>query len=110
WELFGPVLLGHLAHTPVVWALLGLAAGLYGLVPRLIGLTWAVFVYGAALRMFGDMLELDDAVLATSVFRHVGQYPAEDISWAAVAMLTGIAVLLAGAGLACFRRRDLNTA
>lgn len=110
WELFGPVLLGHLAHTPVVWALLGLAAGLYGLVPRLIGLTWAVFVYGAALSMFGDMLELDDAVLATSVFRHVGQYPAEDISWAAVAMLTGIAVLLAGAGLACFRRRDLNTA
>lgn len=110
WELLGPVLLGHLAHTPVVWALLGLAAALYGLAPRLIGLTWAVFVYGAALSMFGDMLELDDAVLATSVFRHVGQYPAEDLSWVAVAALTGIAAFLAAIGTIRFRRRDLNTA
>lgn len=110
WDLFGPVMLGQIAHTPAVWALLGLAVALYGLAPRLVGLTWAVFVYGAALSMFGDMLELDDAVLATSVFRHIGQHPAEAISWPAVGLLTLIAAVLIAVGAVRFRRRDLITA
>lgn len=110
WDLLGPVMLGQIAHAPTVWALLGLAVALYGLAPRLIGLTWAVFVYGAALSMFGDMLELDDAVLATSVFRHIGQHPAEDIAWSAVGLLTLIAAVLVAASAARFRRRDLITA
>lgn len=108
--LIGPVLLGHIAHAPAVWMLLGVAAALYGLAPRLTGLTWAVFGYGAALSLFGDMLSLDDAVLATSVFRHVGEYPAEDVSWTAIGVLTVAAALLVAAGAAAFRRRDLTTA
>jgi ABC-2 type transport system permease protein len=107
WGLLGPTLLGHVVHVPAVWSLLGLALALYGLAPRLTGLTWAVFAYGAVLSLFGDMMELDDAVLGTSVFRHIGQYPAEDVSWAAVGLLAGIALLLAGIGAAGFRRRDL---
>ena len=110
WTLFGPVLIGQLAHTPSVWLILALAAALYGLAPRLIGLSWIFFGYSAALSLFGDMLELDDSVLATSVFRHVGQHPAEDISWLAVAVLTAAAALLLVAGVAAFRRRDLKTA
>lgn len=110
WSLLPPVLLGQIAHTPTAWVLLGLAVALYGLAPRLIGLTWVVFVYGAALSLFGDMLELDDAVLATSVFRHVGQHPAEDISWAAVGVIALAAAVLLAVGAACFRRRDLITA
>lgn len=110
WGLFGPVLLGHLAHTPAIWLLLGLAVALYGVAPRITGLTWVVFVYGTVLSFFGDMLDLDDAVLDTSVFRHVGQHPAEDISWAAVGLLTLIATILVAVGAACFRRRDLITA
>lgn len=110
WDLLGPVLLGQIAHAPAVWALLSLAVALYGLAPRLIGLSWAVFVYGAVLSIFGDMLELDDAVLDTSVFRHIGQHPAEDISWTAVGVLTTIAALLFVIGAARFRQRDLITA
>ncbi|PYG01882.1 ABC-2 type transport system permease protein [Georgenia satyanarayanai] len=110
WDLVGSVVLGHAAHAPVTWLLLGLAVALYGLAPRLTGLTWVVFVYGAVLGLFGDMLQLEDAVLATSVFRHVGQYPAEEISWGAVALLTLIAAILVAIGTAGFRRRDLITA
>lgn len=110
WELFGSVLLGHIAHAPAVWALLGLAVALYGLLPRLIGLTWAVFAWGTALSLFGDMLQLDDAMLATSVFRHVGQHPAQDLSWPAIGVLTVIAAVLVATGALGFRRRDLITA
>lgn len=110
WDLFGPTLLGHLAHTPAVWVLLGCAVAFYGLAPRLVALVWAVFVYSTGLSLFGDMLQLDEAVLATSVFRHIGQYPAEDIAWPAVAVLTLLAGALVAAGGAGFRRRDLVTA
>lgn len=110
WSLLQDALVGHLAQTPAVWLLLGIAAALYGFLPRLTGLTWAVFGWGTALSMFGDMLQLDDGVLATSVFRHVGQYPAQDISWPAVAALSVIAVALTATGAVGFRRRDLITA
>lgn len=109
-ELVGTVLLGHIAHAPAVWALLGLAVALYGLVPRLIGMTWAVFGWGAALSMFGDIMQLGDPVLATSVFRHVGQYPAQDISWPAIGVLSVVSVVLVAIGALGFRRRDLITA
>ena len=110
WELFGKVLLGQIAHAPAVWALLGLAVALYGFAPRLVGLTWVVFAWGTALSLFGDVMQLDDAVLGTSVFRHIGQYPAQGISWAAVGVLTIIAVALTAIGTVGFRRRDLITA
>ncbi|MGV9193573.1 ABC transporter permease [Microbacterium sp. MC2] len=109
-DLFGPVLWGHLVHAPAVWVLLAGTAALYGAAPRLIGLLWIVFGYGAVVSLFGDMLQLEDGVLATSVFRHVGQHPAEDIAWPAVGALTVVAGLLVALGVAGFRRRDLITA
>ena len=110
WELLVPVVIGHIMHTPAVWLLLGIAVALYGFAPRFIGLSWLVFVYSTMLSFFGEMLNLDEAVLATSVFRHVGEYPAQDISWSAVGGLTLFGVTLTAIGSLCFRRRDLITA
>lgn len=110
WGLLGPVVLGHIAHTPAVWVLLGIAVALYGLAPRALGLTWVVFVWGTLLSFFGEMLDLDEMILATSVFRHVGQYPAESTSWPAVGLLTVIAAVFVAVGAWRFRRRDLTTA
>src|SRR5690606_13459387 len=108
WGLLAPTLLGHLVQVAAAWCLLGLAVALYGLAPRLLGVTWAVFVYGTVMSLFGEMLDLDESILDTSPFQHVGQYPADDISWGAVAILTGIAAVLIGVGTAGFRRRDLT--
>jgi len=109
-ELFGPVVLGHAVHVAAAWLFLGLAVALYGLAPRLVGLVWIVFVYGTVLSLFGEMLEFDQAMLDTSPFQHIGQHPAETISWGAVGILTAVGALLVGAGAAGFRRRDLITA
>lgn len=110
WSLMGPAVLGHVAQTASVWALLGLALALYGAAPRLQGLTWIVFVYGAGMALFGQMMDLDDAVLDTSVFVHIGQYPAQDLSAGAVVALTVATAVLLALGVIGFRRRDLITA
>lgn len=109
WSLFGPVLLGHGVQFAVVWFLMGLAAAVYGLAPRLVGIIWVVVVYGTVLSMFGPMLELDEAVLNTSPFEHVGQHPATDISWTSVTVLAGAGIILSLVGAVFFRRRDLIT-
>lgn len=110
WDLLGPTVLGHVAHTPVVWSFLGLAALLYGAAPRLVGLVWAVFAFGVLMSLFGPMLEPPQLALDASPFQHVGQHPAEEVSWTAVVLLTALAAALVAGGGAAFRRRDLVTA
>ena len=110
WSLVWPTLLGHLAQAPSIWALLGFAYLLYGLAPRLMSLSWIVFGASAVLALFGGLMQLDDAVLDLSLFTRIGQYPAQDLSAEAVLWLAGIAVVLVGAGILGFRRRDLVTA
>ncbi|WP_227492624.1 ABC transporter permease [Brevibacterium sp. CFH 10365] len=110
WSLLWPTTLGHLAQTPSIWALLGFAYLLYGFAPRLMSLSWIVFGASAVLALFGGMMQLDDAVLDLSLFTHIGQYPAQDLSAEAVLWFVGIAVVLVGAGTVGFRRRDLVTA
>lgn len=109
-DLFGPTLLGYVAQVPTAWFLLALTVALYGLAPRLTGLAWAVYLYSAFLTMFGPMMDVDEDVLNTSFFEHIGYHPAEDISWGAAALLTGLSIVLTGIGAAGFRRRDLTTA
>ncbi|WP_246490478.1 ABC transporter permease [Brevibacterium oceani] len=110
WSLLWPTTLGHLAQTPSIWALLGFAYLLYGFAPRLMSLSWIVFGASAVLALFGGMMQLDDAVLDLSLFTHIGQYPAQDLSAEAVLWFVGIAVVLVGVGMVGFRRRDLVTA
>lgn len=110
WDLLWPTVLGHLAQTASVWALLGLAFALYGFAPRLMGLTWVVFAASAVLALFGQMLQLDEVVLDASIFTHIGQYPAQELSAEAVLAFLVAAVVLVWLGRLGFRRRDLVTA
>ncbi len=108
WSLFGPTLLGHTVQFSTVWFLLGLAAALYGLVPRLLSLVWVSYIVSTVLIFFGPMLGLSQAWLNLSPFQHTGQHPATDVQWLGVAVLSlgGLALTLLGA--AAFRRRDLS--
>lgn len=110
WSLLWPTVLGHLAQTPSIWTLLGLSYLLYGFAPRLMILSWVVFAASAVLALFGGLMQLDDAILDLALFTHIGQYPAEELSAAAVLWFVVGAVVLVGAGMVGFRRRDLTTA
>lgn len=110
WSLLWPTILGHAAQTASVWVLVGLTMALYGIAPRLTGLGWVIFAYSAFLALFGQMLQFDESVLDTSLFTHIGQYPAQDLSPVAVLVLLGLTAALVGLGTVGFRRRDLTTA
>ena len=106
-SLIGSTTLGHLAHTPAVWTVLAIAALLYGLAPRLTPVVWVVIVYGYFAGMFGALLDLPEGMKWLSPFAHVGDHPAEPISWLAVGVLVAVAAGIATAGVRFFARRDL---
>ena len=74
------------------------------------GLSWIVFAGSAVLALFGQMLQLDEAVLDASIYTHIGQYPAEDLSAPATLVFLAAAAVLVGLAAIGFRRRDLATA
>jgi ABC-2 type transport system permease protein len=102
------VTVAHLAHAPGVLVLLGMAALLFGVLPRAIGVIWVVLGYSLFTGFFG-ITDHPQWLRNLSPMEHTGQPPLDSISWPAAMMLVAIAAGLAAVGLAGFRRRDLET-
>jgi ABC-2 type transport system permease protein len=104
----GRVLAGALVQLPAVWVMAAIGAALFGLAPRLVvGATWAILAVVLSITMFGQPLRFDQRVQDLSPFAHLPRLPAADFVATPVVWLLAAAALLAAAGLAAFRRRDL---
>ena len=102
------VLGGALVQLPAVWVMAAIGAALFGLLPRLVvGGTWAVLGVVVSITIFGEPLQLDQLVRDLSPFAHLPRLPAAAFTATPLAWLLAVAAVLAAAGLAGFRRRDL---
>jgi ABC-2 type transport system permease protein len=102
------VLGGALVQLPAVWVMAGIGAALFGLLPRLVvGGTWAVLAVVLCITTLGEPLRLDQWTLDLSPFAHLPRLPAAAFTATPLAWLLAVTVVLAAAGLAGFRRRDL---
>ncbi len=99
----------YVAHAPGVLVLLGIAAMLFGILPRAIGVTWVVIGYSLFVALFGPVMDLPQWAHNLSPFEHIGRPPLERVSWPAAAILVVVASGLMVAGLAGFHRRDLES-
>jgi ABC-2 type transport system permease protein len=105
------VLGGALVQLPAVWVVAGIGVALFGLLPRLVvGGAWAALGVVLSLTTFGELLRLDQWVLDLSPFTHLPRLPAAEFTATPLAWLAVVALVLAAAGLAGFRRRDLSSA
>jgi ABC-2 type transport system permease protein len=104
WEVLGATL----AYAPALWLTAGLAVTVFGIVPRAIGLAWALLVYAIFIVYFGGLLELPDWMLNLSPYTHIPRMPADDFTAVPLVTLTALAAALVAAGVAGFRRRDLE--
>ena len=86
----------------------GLAAALFGLVPRaaVVG-AWTALGLVALITLLGPSIRLAQGILDISPFSHLPKLPGAPVMVAPLAWLVGVAVVLGVVGLGAFRRRDL---
>ena len=105
----GGALLMALNLMPLGLLVLGIGVGLLGLAPRLTApATFGVVVAAFLLDFIGPLLQLPDAILDLSPFRHLAAVPAEPIALGPALVMLGIGVGAAALGLLAFRHRDLQ--
>jgi polyether ionophore transport system permease protein len=83
---------------------------LFGLRPRLAAGGWAVLAVFLLLWVVEMSVKLSQPVLDVSPFSHIPKIPGEPMTAAPLAWLAAIAAALFVAGLAGFRRRDIEPA
>jgi len=106
---FGAVLGAAVVQVPAVAVLAGLTMLAIGLLPRFASaLAWGVLVAFLLIGEVGPLLEWPAWLLDLSPFAHTPQLPGSDVSVGALVGLAAVAAVLTAAGLAAFRRRDLE--
>ena len=106
---YGDAVAGALNVVVVAWLSLGAAMLALGWMPRVVSLVGALPVVGGfVIWVLADTLDWPAWVGRLSPFAHLASVPAEQPDWAAQAGMLAIAVLLTGAGLVGFARRDLR--
>jgi ABC-2 type transport system permease protein len=103
----GPQLGAALVQLPAVLLVVGLAAALVGVLPRLASLAWVVVVWSLIAGFFGPLLNLPEWAVKLSPFGWVPRVPAEDLDVVPLIGLLVVAVALITVGLIGFRRRDV---
>jgi polyether ionophore transport system permease protein len=101
------VLAAAMVQLPAVWVLAALTVTLFGLLPRFAAVAWGAPVICLLVSLVGPALRLDQWVLDISPFSHLPHLPGNPMTVTPLVTLTVVAALLAPAGLACLRRRDL---
>jgi polyether ionophore transport system permease protein len=97
-----------LARVPAVWAVTGLAAALFGLLPRATVAAWVALVAFLVVGELGPLMRLPGWAMDTSPFAHVPSLPGGSMVWAPLVVLLAVAALLLAVGVAGFRRRDVG--
>jgi ABC-2 type transport system permease protein len=97
--------------VPVAVLFLGIGIAALGLAPRVTApLTYGLAVAAFLLDFVGGFLDLPEAVLDLSPYRHLAFVPAADIAVGPAVMMLIAGLLGVVVGLAAFRRRDLQEA
>jgi len=104
-----PRLLGAaLVYAPAMWLVAGFAAIVFGVVPRLVDVAWAVLGGCFVIGLLGDVLRLPGWIVKLSPFERTPALPAADLTVLPLAVLTLIAAALLVGGLVGLRRRDIG--
>lgn len=98
-----------LAHVPAALTLVGAAAIVFALAPRLtVSLGWGLLVIALVLGQFGELLSLPEWVQNVSPFHHSSALPLESLDVTATVVMTIAAAVGIGFAVAAFRLRDLQ--
>ncbi|GAA0690954.1 exporter of polyketide antibiotics [Kitasatospora atroaurantiaca] len=99
---------GALVQLPAVWLAAAAMLAIFGLLPRWTSAGWGVLAVFLVIGWLGPALQFDRLVLDLSPFTHLPRLPGGAVEARPLLWIGAAAALLAVAGLAGLRRRDLG--
>lgn len=102
------VLAAAIVQVPAAWILAAITLALFGVVPRLAPVGWAVWVAFLSIWALGAFGQLNPRLLDVSPFTHIPKLPGGHLTAAPILWLGAITVALAITGLVGFRHRDVG--
>lgn len=97
-----------LVRIPAALVIGAIVVAVFGILPRLAApVSWGVLAAAFLVMQLGAVLDLPQAVLDLSPFTHVPNAPAAPVEVLPLMILGAVAVVLSGAGVVVFHRRDL---
>jgi ABC-2 type transport system permease protein len=105
----GKLLGAGLAQAPAALVIGGIAAALFGLLPRAsVGMSWTALGIAVAMMLIGSTVQLSHWVMDVSPYAHLPKLPGGEVRPLPLILLCVIALLLAAVGVAGLRRRDID--
>lgn len=103
------LLAATMVRLPAIWVLAGIAAALYGLLPRFAAsASWVVLAVLLLLELAAELQLVSSSMLNISPFAVTPGLPVAAWTVAPLIWLVGIAAVLTGIGLVSFRHRDVG--
>jgi ABC-2 type transport system permease protein len=96
-----------LSQLPAIWAMIGLAAAMVGLLPKFCAFSYAYLGYSFLAVYFGSMTDLPELASKLTPYGNVPKIPLESFNIAPLAILAAIAAIAAVAGFWGQSRRDM---
>ena len=97
-----------LVYAPAMWIMIGLVIALDGLVPRLVGVSWAILIACVLEGFLGAVIGIPRWLSDLSPFERVPQLPAASLTVLPLVVMSAVAAGLTLIGLIGLRRRDIG--
>lgn len=97
-----------LVYLPAVWLFTGISMILFGLIPRMVALSWVALALVVIIDLLGEFFDISQWILDISPFTHVPRLMAGDSVTGSLILLFVAAMVLILGGIWGYQRRDVN--
>lgn len=97
-----------LVYYPAMLVIIGLAAFLIGVLPKLGSVIWLYLFYSFIVLYLGGLLDFPDWVGQLSPYGYIPELPVDEMEWMPISILVIIAVFLIIVGFIGYNRRDIE--
>lgn len=104
----GTVIGTAIVYLPAMWLIIGMTVVFVGVIPKLSSVVWLYVSFCFIVIYLGALLEFPKWLKDISVFEHIPQFPAEDMTWFSIVVIMIITITLIVVGFIGYNKRDIS--